>query len=554
MNKIADKHSFFDGFIKFIFKELAPSPRRIATFIHYIVSAVFIIIVSISLDVKFLTISLLISFMLTMDNSKNTAKTCISVFFATFFIYGLAFLLLAQTFDFPLIRIVFAFSIVFLGMYLFRISPLGQIGYMMAVFIVYTQAMYDAIPDPETLTRTILWSWIALIYSLAVVFFVNIWIKPINPQDVIFDESIKCLDLAIKQIELKINQEPFKPLDLYDLENSIKSLNSSIKFSNKEYGTAEKATIFGIIQEIIIITNRISKYETDKVENLPDLKKLLEDLKQAIENNSDFSIDKNLKFNNPDFKQLFDVLLFFANSKVENIKEKSSVFVVDAFINPKYSRFAFKTMLATFLCYAFYKATAWDGIYTCMLTCLIVALPSLGDIKQKSALRLLGCSIGGILTILAVVFVLPHCESIVGFLLVSISIIGLGAWIATGSKRINYAGWQLAFAYILPVCATYDLSTDLVNISDRLIGIFVGVIVTIFIHANFWPEIKSRDISDDYEELINLANEKKLQNLFSKIRSFQEAQTELVLNENWTCETTSNGKIYPINKIYNIIK
>lgn len=46
-----------------------------------------------------------------------------------------------------------------------------------------------------------------------------------------------------------------------------------------------------------------------------------------------------------------------------------------------------KTLLACLICYVFYSGTDWEGIHTCMLTCIIVANPSIGSSYQKMALR-----------------------------------------------------------------------------------------------------------------------------------------------------------------------
>ncbi len=50
----------------------------------------------------------------------------------------------------------------------------------------------------------------------------------------------------------------------------------------------------------------------------------------------------------------------------------------DAFTNPDYMRYAVKTLLACLICYTFYSGVDWEGIGTCMLTCVIVANPNVG--------------------------------------------------------------------------------------------------------------------------------------------------------------------------------
>ncbi len=61
--------------------------------------------------------------------------------------------------------------------------------------------------------------------------------------------------------------------------------------------------------------------------------------------------------------------------------------VADAFTNPDYMRYAVKTLLACLICYTFYSGVDWEGIHTCMLTCVIVANPNVGSSYQKMVLR-----------------------------------------------------------------------------------------------------------------------------------------------------------------------
>jgi multidrug resistance protein MdtO len=63
----------------------------------------------------------------------------------------------------------------------------------------------------------------------------------------------------------------------------------------------------------------------------------------------------------------------------------------------------------------------------------------------------------------------------------------LGAWIAAGDKHISYAGFQIAFAYLLCVVQGPSASFDMVVARDRVIGILVGNIVSYFIATRVWP-------------------------------------------------------------------
>ncbi|NWB95537.1 FUSC family protein [Pseudomonas gingeri] len=167
---------------------------------------------------------------------------------------------------------------------------------------------------------------------------------------------------------------------------------------------------------------------------------------------------------------------------------KPPLLVADAFENPVYLQFAFKTLLAALLCYLLYTAVDWPGIHTAMLTCLITAMPSLEKTLHKGLLRILGCLVGSALALVCMVWVVPQIDSIVGLLLMSLPVLGLAAWVSAGSPRSSYAGIQIVFGFALALLADFAPMTELSEIRDRLVGILLGVSVTALIHVGLWPE------------------------------------------------------------------
>ncbi len=162
--------------------------------------------------------------------------------------------------------------------------------------------------------------------------------------------------------------------------------------------------------------------------------------------------------------------------------------VADAWTNPVYMRFSLKTLLAVLVCYVFYNAVDWQGIHTIMLTCVVVALPSLGASTQRALLRLGGAAIGSALALFMVVFVTPHLDDIASLLLMTLPIIAFAAWISAGSERIGYAGVQLMFTFSLALLDQFGPTTDLTEIRDRIVGILLGVGVATFVQMSFWRE------------------------------------------------------------------
>ncbi|EGM6511871.1 multidrug transporter subunit MdtO, partial [Salmonella enterica] len=161
----------------------------------------------------------------------------------------------------------------------------------------------------------------------------------------------------------------------------------------------------------------------------------------------------------------------------------------DAFRNPVYIRYALKTLLACMICYTFYSGVDWEGIHTCMLTCIIVANPGIGSSYQKMLLRFGGALCGALLALLVAIFAMPWLDNIAELLCLLAPVFLLGAWIATGSERSSYIGTQMVVTFALATLENvFGPVYDLVEIRDRAMGILIGIAVSAVIYTFIWPE------------------------------------------------------------------
>jgi multidrug resistance protein MdtO len=103
-------------------------------------------------------------------------------------------------------------------------------------------------------------------------------------------------------------------------------------------------------------------------------------------------------------------------------------------------------------------------------------------------LRIVGCVIGGGFAVFSIVFLIPHMETIASLIVLVAAVTAIAGWVATGSERISYAGFQIAFAFFLSMFQGYAPDTDLDKIRDRTVGILVGIAVTTVIFYYLWPE------------------------------------------------------------------
>jgi multidrug resistance protein MdtO len=181
---------------------------------------------------------------------------------------------------------------------------------------------------------------------------------------------------------------------------------------------------------------------------------------------------------------------------------KTGFFLPDAFTNPDHVYYALKTTAAAMLCYVIYLLLDWPGIHTCFITCYIVSLGTTAETIEKLALRISGALIGAGFGLAAIVFLLPHLTSI-GSLLIVVFVASLvSAWVAAGSPRISYVGYQMAFAFFLCVIQGASPAFDLTIARDRVIGIMLGNVVAYLIFANIWPVTVIRRIDPGLVSLL----------------------------------------------------
>ena len=168
-------------------------------------------------------------------------------------------------------------------------------------------------------------------------------------------------------------------------------------------------------------------------------------------------------------------------------EEEGGFFAKDAFTNLEHVHYALKTTAAAVFCYLLYSLLDWPGIHTCFLTCYIVSLGTTAESVEKLSLRIAGCLIGAVAGIAAIVYLVPSLTSI-GGLLATVFLAALASgYVAAGSARISYAGFQIAFAFFLCVIQGAGPSFDMTTARDRVIGILVGIFVVYFLFTHLWP-------------------------------------------------------------------
>ncbi len=490
--------------------ELASTPGRWEAVCRLVVTTALVMTCSLALRVPMLSLSVLMVFFTAQGDTALTKFAGFAIVIGGTMAIALALLLLKLTMGYPMMRILGSCVIAFAGVYFMRISKLGVIGFGSAIAAVYAQSLVDLNSDPEAMTRFVLWVWVAIAYPTVLTVIVNLLMFPARPEKLLVSEMCSQLDDVIAQLDACRAPSERSPLLSNTVACSLLTLHrllASAMQSDETYqrNRAGHLARIAAVDHLRIAAVRLSRLTAtpltqDQFARVNVLLEQCRNLRTSIADGNPFHVSGEPLAVNWAGDETEKVLYEMAHA-IENavdpdppvagplpFSERDSLFAADAFSNPAYRKFALRTVLATMACYVFYTAVQWPGIHTVMLTCVIVAMPSVGAMSHRGIARILGCAFGSIVALICTVFIIPHLDSIVGLLLLTLPIVGAAAWLAAGSSRISYVGVQFVFAYSLALLGQFGPTTDLTEIRDRMTGILIGVRVSDTVSALCWPE------------------------------------------------------------------
>jgi len=494
----------------FLKRELAPFPGRLNVMLRCILTSAIVIVASMALEVPELALSLLVVFYVTQSNVVVTRLVGVMFIVGSTLGIGLSILLLKFTFDYPLLRIVVASLLFFGSVYFMRVLKIGVVFFIVAIVVIYVQSFVDQTDQADLLIRAVLWVWIAVNYPIALTLVVNTLLLPAEPQLQLKAEihrQLAALDTRLTQ--LIDGTTSAAQITLASVQQGALALQKLLRFTTMRdaHYREHQALQLACIATVSRLYRGASELPLSwpgasavRLAMLRELRANARALDESVMSGEPYRYvstatpeERNAADAIPAAGELQRALHAYADlvaSGVEPGKPPASEPMVapDAWTNPAYMRFSLKTLLAVLVCYVFYNTVDWQGVHTIMLTCLIVALPSLGASTQRALLRLGGAAVGSALALFMVVFVVPHLDDIVGLLLITLPVVALGAWISAGSERIGYAGIQVMFTFSLAVLGQFGPTTNLTEIRDRMVGIALGVSVATFVQMSFWRE------------------------------------------------------------------
>ncbi|GJH22517.1 multidrug transporter [Caballeronia novacaledonica] len=497
----------------FLVRELAPFPGRVNVMLRCLLTSAIAIVASMALQVPELPLSLLVVFYVTQSNVVLTRLVGIMFIVGSTLAIGLSILLLKFTFDYPLLRIVIASAVFFGSVYLLRVLKIGVVFFVVAIVVIYVQSFVDRTDQADLLIRAVLWVWVAVNYPIALTLVVNTLLLPAEPQlqlEAEMHRQLAALDTRLTQ--LIDGTSDIEPVTLTAVQQGALTLQKLLRFTTMrdarylEHQTlqlARIATVSRLYRGASELPRTLPGTSDAQLAVLRELYANVRALDESLRSDEPF---RYVSITTPAQRAAADTLpaasdaqralhayadLLAHGAQPGKLPASEPMIAPDAWTNPAYMRFSLKTLLAVLACYVFYNAVDWQGIHTIMLTCVIVALPSLGASTQRALLRVAGAVIGSALALFMVVFVIPHLDDIVGLLLMTLPVVAFSAWLAAGSERIGYAGIQLVFTFSLALLDQFGPTTNLTEIRDRMVGILLGVGVATFVQMSFWREGES---------------------------------------------------------------
>jgi multidrug resistance protein MdtO len=490
-------------------RELAPAPGRYITVLRYVIASTLVIVLSMTLQIPFLALSLIGVFLTTQQNTYLTRVSGLWSVVGLTLAVAVSLLLLRLTYDRALLRIAGAMLILLGAMYFLRKSKLGVLGFMVGIVVISFQSDVDVVDNPEQLTRTVLWVWAAMIYPIVV----NVLLGFFLPASA--DANLRAeLDAQLQRVEDCIADVTAEAPGYADIEAAILRMRRKLDFALAEHPAqagrnARYRARVRAVERLLVAANRLpggasAEFNARYPQHAQALCNAIRSLREGLVSDDVFARPAPPDATDipPSFAVIYDALAQLeladvaqSESAKGSAKKSSATTVTLAAtaaavggLDPTALRFAIKVVLATGFGYVLYTAIAWPGIHTCMLTCIVLALPSLGAITHKGSMRLIGAAIGSVAAVISTVFIVPHLDGITGLLLLSLAVIAVGGWIAAGSPRMDYVGLQMVICFALALYGTFGPSTDLSEVRDRAVGIVLGVIISLVVYGWLWPE------------------------------------------------------------------
>ncbi|CNK29576.1 membrane protein [Yersinia frederiksenii] len=405
-------------------------------------------------------------------------------------VVGLVFLLIHFTLEAAPLRMAALIVSSFLFLYLGSASKLGPAGSIIALVIAFVMTLLSDIPLGEVATRGLLYAWLMAVAPMLLIIGFNLFLGR-APQ--------RLLRASLSERLLAVGETLRQP----DAANMAKVTDLLEEGQNEHQQRALFVRIFHLrpsveahwLESAVKSSYRLLLATSVLPATAPENVRL--ELAAYCTRAGEAIAAGHLTVAPPfaiesagdEITEISNALLALANADngPDPDAPKDSFFAADALTNPVHQRFALKTTAAALICYLIYTALDWQDIHTAMITCYVAALGTTGETVHKLVLRIIGCLIGALMGVLAIIFIIPYMNEIGQLMALVFGGVILAAWVSCGNERIAYAGVQIGLAFLLTVLQGFGPSTDMGVALDRVLGILLGNVVVYLIFTRWWP-------------------------------------------------------------------
>lgn len=401
---------------------------------------------------------------------------------------------------------VASFALLFLG----SASKLKPIASTVALIVGYALALLGTIKVGEEATRALLYVLLLVAIAAGVSIVVNLVFGPAprRTAERAISERLRIAGTWLREPENAAAQRRFRE----SLNEGVGDILKNLKFGGLEKSAPARdlAALHQAALSTWALTSALEVLDSNPGIELPGglrvkIAATLEEMADILDRGG-YPVEVTLEWpaerlsspvENRVVAEIREALTRFAepapDAKTPK-KEGGGFFTRDAFTNPEHVEYALKTTGAAVFCYCLYSLLDWPGIHTAFLTCYIVALTTAAESVEKLTLRILGCLLGAAVGYAAIVFLVPSLTSIGGLLAAVFVGTWFAAYVAAGSERISYVGFQAAFAFFLCILQGPRPEFDLTTARDRIIGILVGNFVAYIAYLHIAPVSITRRI------------------------------------------------------------
>ena len=527
--------------LDFLRRELAPTPGRLGATLRLTLACT---AATVPIMIHHIPHGLVVMIVIYLITKEDTTATVLGSVLAVLGVtLGFALALLAWQVALETAwRLAFVFLFAAIGLYMARISVLGAIGSAVGVPASMAMVLPDILPVPnvEAMTEFVLWLWWCIVLGLAVNLGVQLLLSPGDPLTLLrralaerFEAVEECVHRLLGRRGSGGPRSSLPSLTLLTIAGSSEMLTllqmASLRHAWARRHRPELGALIGLADLLVTAAAAVEAApplapEGDTRARLERVAAECAHMAHALTLPSAFWSDEPRTVDLPAAphaaaipaleameRALGETALAMQGTQrpAPEPPKTTSLLVPDAFSNPEYVRFAVRGGLACLICDFILVGFNYPGIYTSVITCFVVSLSTIGASMQKGVLRFSGAAVGGIMGIFALMYILPHVETLGGFWVVFATGTAVAAWVNFGSPRVSYGGYQVGLAFYKILLQGWGPVTALTVARDRIVGVALGLLVFGVLERVLWPvsasERRERRFVDVLRSLAALA-------------------------------------------------